>query len=230
MLDIEDDLQKKGFSDFNDEHTAASRGRRARLLVEREILKPTSNSIRRSCSTCSASASGGSRNPPASPELRCAGEPMVERRRAAGPAGGRAAMLGVRSAECCKPGEDVIETLKKSVRELRLTSAAGRKAAQASPFADHRHPSETSAAGKCSVEQLPSSRTPANSLTRASLLDRAAMRLHSAGVMISVAVLAISRVTYKAFDGAYISSTASRRRKIATRPARRLDRSRAKSR
>lgn len=126
MLDVEDDLQKNGFSDFNDEkHGDFSSEGAAGYAWSAEILKPDvqldpaqlltllgaqgktgqpSSSVSGAAQTLAASLSGA---PGATQGLQ---------------GGGGAAMLaGPMGGMFMNQAKTFIETLKKSVREIRLT-------------------------------------------------------------------------------------------------------------
>ncbi len=113
MLDLEDDLQKKGFSDFDDErHGDFTDESAPDYAWSAEILKPD---VRLDASQLLNLVGGGALTGGAQPATGSGPQPV--------PGSGPAASLltGPLSGVMQNQAKTFIETLKKSVREIRLT-------------------------------------------------------------------------------------------------------------
>ena len=114
MLDIEDDLQKKGFSDFDDErHGDFTDESAPGYAWSAEILKPD---VQLDAAQLLNLVSGGTMGGTAQPPPASGGPQMV-----AGSGASASLLTGPLSGVMQNQAKTFIETLKKSVREIRLT-------------------------------------------------------------------------------------------------------------
>ena len=126
MLDVEDDLQKNGFSDFDDEkHGDFSAERTPGYAWSAEILKPDVNLDPTQLLTLlgaqgkSGQPAGGVAGAAQTLAASLSGTPGAAQGLQAG--GGAAMMAGPMGGMFMTEAKTFIETLKKSVREIRLT-------------------------------------------------------------------------------------------------------------
>jgi len=114
MLDIEDDLQKKGFSDFDDERHGdfTDENPSSDYTWSAEILKPD---VQLDPGQLLSAVSGGAN--PGSGQQQAQSGPQP----APGVTGASSLMSGPLSGVMQNQAKAFVETLKKSVREIRLT-------------------------------------------------------------------------------------------------------------
>jgi general secretion pathway protein I len=114
MLDIEDDLQKKGFSDFDDERHGdfTDENPSSDYTWSAEILKPD---VQLDPGQLLSAVSGGAIPGSGQPQASSGPQPVP------GGTGASSLMSGPLSGVMQNQAKAFVETLKKSVREIRLT-------------------------------------------------------------------------------------------------------------
>ena len=219
MLDVEDDLQKNGFSDFSDEkHGDFSAEGAGGYGWSAEILKPDVELDPAQLLTLlGGQGKGGQQSNLAGAAQTLAGSLMGAPGATQGmQGGGGAAMLaGPMGGMFMAEAKTFIETLKKSVREIPAhRQLAGRQGpARRLRLPDRRHPSRERGADARRAAAAGSGRggNPGaagepdhahRSGKRSAAMSRRGFTILE--VMIAIAVLSmIGAITFKSFDGAY---------------------------